>query len=293
MLVSVVTAIYNRAYIISDLYNSLKQQTNKDFEWILVDDGSRDNIDEVVEGFSDIRITLLKQKNSGKHIAVNYGVSAAKGKYIFIVDSDDVITPDAIETISDYDKKYSNTFKENRIAGFSFLRSFKDGKINGKKPDSEHISDYINERINKNDGLGDKAEVFLREVLIQYPFPCFNNEKFLMESYIWIRMAYDYKMIYTDKCIYIGNYLTDGLTKNILDKKAKNPIGVYETFNLYLDRRFSFYNRLKGSIYYYCYSKVANKKLKEMIDSCRNKNYFLMFLIPSLLYYVFLFKKRK
>lgn len=293
MLVSVVTAIYNRAYIITDLYNSLKQQTTKDFEWILVDDGSCDNIDEVVEGFSDIQITFLKQNNSGKHIAVNYGVSEAKGKYVFIVDSDDMITPDAIETISDYDKKYSTMLEENKIAGFSFLREFKDGKVNGKKPNSEHISDYISERLNKNDGLGDKAEVFLREVLIQYPFPCFNNEKFLMESYIWIRMAYDYKMIYTDKCIYIGNYLSDGLTKNILERKAKNPIGVYETFNLYIDRRFSLYNRLKGSIYYYCYSKTANKTLKEMVKDCNNKKYFLTFLIPALLYYLLVFKKRK
>lgn len=180
-----------------------------------------------------------------------------------------------------------------RIAGFSFLRSFKDGQINGKRPDFEHISDYIEERINKNDGLGDKAEVFLRDVLIQYPFPSFGNEKFLMESYIWIKMADRYQMVYTNRCIYIGNYLNDGLTQNILETKARNPVGVYETFNLYIDRRFTRYNRLKGSIYYYCYSKLAGRTRKEMMNDCNSKKYFRINIVPSMIYYAFFFKKRR
>ena len=90
--VSIITPSYNRANLLPKAYESLKKQTSKDFEWIVVDDGSKDNTDEVVQKFiseNQIEIKFIKKENGGKHTAVNRGVKEACGELVLILDSDD------------------------------------------------------------------------------------------------------------------------------------------------------------------------------------------------------------
>ena len=77
-------------------------QTNKNFEWLIVDDGSTDNTEDLVNRFKDVssfKIRYIKKKNGGKHTAINCGVNLAEGFLFFIVDSDDQLTKDAIEKL--------------------------------------------------------------------------------------------------------------------------------------------------------------------------------------------------
>ena len=91
MMITVFTPTYNRGYIISNLYDSLKRQTVKTFEWIVIDDGSTDHTEKLFQNFlkekNDFSITYKKVPNGGKHRAINKGVSLAKGDLFFIVDS--------------------------------------------------------------------------------------------------------------------------------------------------------------------------------------------------------------
>ena len=99
IIITVFTPTYNRAYMIDKLYDSLCLQTCKDFEWIVVDDGSVDNTEELIQNFiqeNKIHIVYYKQKNQGKHIAINKGVELAKGELFFIVDSDDILPKDSL-----------------------------------------------------------------------------------------------------------------------------------------------------------------------------------------------------
>ena len=93
-MISVFTPTYNRAYILPILYESLKWQTCHDFEWIIVDDGSTDNTEEIVCSWQkekkDFPIVYRKQQNGGKHTTINHGVSLARGEWLFIVDSADL-----------------------------------------------------------------------------------------------------------------------------------------------------------------------------------------------------------
>ena len=110
-LATVFTPTYNRARLLKRLYESLKEQSDKDFEWIIVDDGSKDNTEEVVQGFikeKSIPIKYLKKENEGKHIAINVGCDMAEGELFFIVDSDDYIPKEAIEEVKRDWKKYRN-----------------------------------------------------------------------------------------------------------------------------------------------------------------------------------------
>ena len=104
-MITVFTPTYNRAYCLGNLFNSLCSQTYTDFEWLIVDDGSTDNTKSLVEGFccnSNINIRYVYQKNGGKHRAINRGVAEARGELFFIVDSDDTLPGDSLETISVY-----------------------------------------------------------------------------------------------------------------------------------------------------------------------------------------------
>lgn len=88
---TIFTPTYNRAYTLPALYQSLRNQTCMDFEWVIVDDGSTDNTETVCQGFKQdlFPISYFRQQNSGKHVAVNEGVKQAQGEWFFIVDSDD------------------------------------------------------------------------------------------------------------------------------------------------------------------------------------------------------------
>ena len=132
-MITVFTPTFNRAYCLSSLYKSLCKQVNKNFEWLIVDDGSTDNTELLIKSFmneSEINITYFKQENGGKHRAINKGVSLAKGELFFIVDSDDYLSDNALERVIFH---YSNIKDNPLFAGVSGMRYSVDGLKIGKK----------------------------------------------------------------------------------------------------------------------------------------------------------------
>ena len=101
--ITVFTPSFNRAHLLSRLYDSLLKQTTNDFEWLIVDDGSTDDTETKVEEFinkGELPIRYYKQQNGGKHRAINTGVQLASGELFFIVDSDDGLVHDCIQKVS-------------------------------------------------------------------------------------------------------------------------------------------------------------------------------------------------
>ena len=128
MLVTIFTPTYNRGYLLTRLYNSLLEQTDINFEWIIVDDGSTDSTKEIVSSFIEdkrIKVIYEYQNNSGKHVAVNKGIDLASGDYFGIVDSDDYLLPDAIYSI----KTAFNTLELSKnFAGISFNKGYSENE---------------------------------------------------------------------------------------------------------------------------------------------------------------------
>lgn len=261
--ITVFTPTYNRGYIIEKLYKSLKEQTIKDFEWVIVDDGSTDNTKEIVSKFDedDFKINYHLKVNGGKHTAINYGLDIAKGEYFFIVDSDDSLLPNSIERIIYWIETIKN--KEGFV-GVSGLRGYNSSDIIGKTFSGEFIDCTTLER-NKYNIIGDKAEVFRTEILKKYKFPVVEGERFFSEAFIWNKLALDgYKIRWFNEIVYICNYLDDGLTKNSKKIFESSPIGML----MYLEQLISLNdkNKLKYMVSYYEYSKQINQ-----VNEMKNK----------------------
>lgn len=228
-MVTVFTPVYNRAYIINDLYQSLQRQTNKEFEWIIIDDGSQDNIIELVNKWierdhNEFAIRFYSVDNGGKHRAINKAVKIAQGDAFFIVDSDDYITDDAIEWIN---VKWRNIQDDEGFAGIAGLKMLKNGKLTGfgKLTFKEYV-DATNLEREKYNLDGDKAEVYKTELLREFPFPEYENEKFVTEAVVWNKIAYEgYKIRWFNKVIYMCDYLEDGLTAKGKQLFIDNPNG--------------------------------------------------------------------
>ena len=220
-MVTIFTPTYNRAYIIGELYKSLCAQTYKDFEWLIVDDGSSDNTEELIQSFIDenkITIRYIKQENGGKHRAINRGTQAAKGELFSIVDSDDYLAPNAVEMLF---TNYSPYKDDDTVARFSNPRMFKKGEdyYSGKS-----ICCGIKEFIKKYPSVTEHWDSFKTKVLRKYPFPDIPGENFCSESIVFTTIGVHYKCLFFFGKYYIGEYVNDGLTVSSLKTRIKNPL---------------------------------------------------------------------
>lgn len=285
--VTVLTPAYNREKLLQKLYNSLCNQNCKDFVWLIIDDGSSDNtdryIDEIREN-ADFQIVYYKKKNGGKHTALNYAYQYIDTPLTFIVDSDDVLTSDAISTVIETYSKYKD---EKDICGFSFLRGKPDGgylSVSGVPRDGMKET-FVQCRINRNIS-GDMAEVWYTHCLKEFPFPEYHGEKFLGEDIVWVKMAQKYKMRFFNKVIYMSDYLEDGLTNNRRKHNIKSPNGCVARAEAFLDADIPLKNKIKAALQYQIYGKFANRSIKELFRNTKQKGLFVVCVLPSAVLYV-------
>lgn len=287
--ITIITPTFNRYINLKKLYKSLLLQTNKSFIWFIVDDGSTDVTCEYIKKIQKctqiFKIKYMYQKNSGKHIAINNALKVINTELTFIVDSDDHLTPDAIETIL---KKYKSIppIQKKELCGLSFLKMTSEGNLllNKNYDEEEEANTYVNYRVLKNI-KGDMAEVWITKILKKFQFPIFKNEKFLSEDVVWIKMSGPYKIYFFNKPIYIANYLSDGITKNRRKTNWNSPLGCIYKGEILMNPLFPIRLRIKGSLYYNIYNLRANKNIKEFVKKSKAKLIVLLTLIPSYIIY--------
>jgi len=91
MKISIIIPAYNHEEYITEAINSVLNQSVKDYEIIIINDGSTDSTEQRILSIHDKRIQYISQKNSGAHSAINRGINLAQGEYISILNSDDII----------------------------------------------------------------------------------------------------------------------------------------------------------------------------------------------------------
>ena len=290
MQLTIVTPAYNRADKLPALYESLCRQTSDDFNWLVVDDGSQDGTKQVIEKMEQegrLLISYLYKPNGGKHTALNLAIKTVKTELFFIVDSDDVLTPDAVETIlRDWDR-----VRDQDLCGIGYLRGYDSSKVIGDRYTADGLVDtFINERYNRGIN-GDKAEVWVTKCLQEAGgFPEYPGERFISESVLWIKMARKRKMLFRNKIIYITEYLAGGLSDSGRALRFRCPhlmaYGSLET----MSKEFSWKIRLKETLLYIVYCKFGHWSLKRIWD-CPYKILVLVGYLPGLLLHHYWKKK--
>lgn len=224
--ITILTPTYNRASLLPRLFDSLLRQTSKDFEWIVVDDGSTDDTREVVANLKEkcggaFPMGYVYKANGGKHMAINIGAERARGELLFIADSDDLLTDDALETVENSWHDISDDKSFAGIAGLDITMDTRE--VIGSGLPQEHIDCNAIDIRYRHHVTGDMKEVFRTEVLREFPFPEFAGERFCPEQLVWFRMARRYRLRYINKPIYIADYQPDGITAGITRARMRNP----------------------------------------------------------------------
>ena len=262
------TPTYNRANLLSILYQTLCKQTNKNFIWLVVDDGSTDNTKEVVEGFINeniIQIDYHYKENGGKNTAIDYSNQVCTTEYIACIDSDDYLEEKTTEVL--YSK--FDLCKNNEIVGLvgprKMLNEGMDYRwdIDNKIMYFYDISKYIG-------NIPDTFLIFKTNIVKQFSFPKFKEEKFITESVLYNKFFYDYKFLVFSEKLYISEYMADGYTNQGLRLFVKNPKGyayaLKQNTSIAINIKQGFKKALKSAIYYYSWISYAKLKDKDFKD---------------------------
>jgi glycosyltransferase involved in cell wall biosynthesis len=208
-LFSVFTPTYNRANVLHRVYDTLKKQTFKDFEWIIIDDGSTDNTLEIVDTWkaqSDFPIIYEWQKNGHKKTAFNRALKIASGKLFLSADSDDELTP---ETLDIFQSEYFKIPEQDRgiFVGVCGLCSYPDNTIVGEKFPEDMVDCSNLDMLYKYKVEGEKYGFNRTDVLKKYPFPE-HLEGYVSERVVWDTIGLEYKTRFINKVVRI--YYQDG-----------------------------------------------------------------------------------
>ena len=222
---TVFTPAYNRANTLPRLYESLKKQSNKDFIWLIVDDGSSDNTAELINSWKqsekEFEIRYVYKQNGGMHTAHNTAYENIDTELNICIDSDDMLAENAIELIA---KKWEQV-RTYGYAGLIGLDADFDGNIIGKgfpynMTETTLVGYYA------SGGTGDKKLVYRTDVINEYPaYPVFEGERYVALAYKYRLIDQKYKLAVLDEVLCNVEYQPDGSSNSMYKQYIKNPKG--------------------------------------------------------------------
>lgn len=221
---TVFTPTYNRAYCLHQLYESLQRQSCKDFEWLIIDDGSNDHTEELVSEWirSDlVPIRYYRQQNQGMHGAHNTAYEHIETELNVCIDSDDYMTDDAVELIVAFWKKNGS----EKVSGFIALDAYTDGRIIGTELPSHVSSSTLYDLYYKHGVSGDKKLIYRTSLMKTNPYPLFDGENYVGLNWKYLLLDKQYELLILHEVLCLVEYLPDGSTRNMLKQYVRNPKG--------------------------------------------------------------------
>ncbi|WP_114961217.1 glycosyltransferase family 2 protein [Tritonibacter mobilis] len=250
MMITVFTPTYNRADLIHRVFDSLQKQGFRDFEWIVVDDGSTDDTHKILESFHETAtfpIKVHRQTNQGKVAAINRGLTMAEGELFICFDSDDWCTPDAFATIA---KQWEALGPEGRKAycGISCLKVLPDQSMVGEdytrmRTLGESYVDRFNRRIK-----GDKWEILRTDLHREALYELAPGERYMAPEYAWLKMGSTHKTVFLNEALSIVEYQVGGISLNNLAHRASSPVSAMRYYQLAFRVSDNWITRFRSSI---------------------------------------------
>ncbi|OBU23620.1 glycosyltransferase family 2 protein [Photobacterium aquimaris] len=228
MLLTVFTPTYNRSEHLYLCYQSLLSQRFKDFEWLIIDDGSTDGTKDLIEKFrleNKINIRYIYQENSGKQAAWNRGILNARGDYFIGVDSDDALVDDSLIL---FFKKYIPIIKDDKnIIGIRALSKnntsqYADSTYSIDKEFS--INSWFDEFSSRI--FGERIDILKTSLIKGYLYPVEDDIKFIPELWFYSTISRKYKFLYVNKYLrlFFDGHNNNRLSRSSLEQHAKGHL---------------------------------------------------------------------
>lgn len=269
MNIAILTATYNRKEALNRLFDSLLNQTNKNFVWIVVDDGSTDNtegfVSELDLSLAGFEVRYYKKQNGGKSRAVNYGLNkCGLFDFVLIVDDDEELYADAVDKIELYVSKYL----DSNCVGMEFLRNDKShNPIANYKPESD-LTMSVQERKRRGLEIDGYTGYFVKKLGCNR-FPEFDGEKYVGPGVLQMISSKEYDLLWP--CVALGEteYLQGGITSQGRRLRLRNPKGMITYCELLQREDSGLKIRLKYSIMGYAYSSYVDSiERKSILKEC-------------------------
>ncbi len=249
--ITVFTPTYNRAYCLHKCYESLIVQSNQDFVWLIIDDGSTDDTQGLVESWikeNKIDIQYHFQENLGMHGGHNAAYRLIETTLNVCIDSDDCMAGEAIEKILNSWDKIKD--KPN-FAGLVGLDADESGKIIGTKIPENIKETTLYKLYNTHKVLGDKKLVYRTEVVKKYPpYPIYKGERFVPLGYLYQLIDQDYKLFPVNEVFCVVEYMEDGSSMNMLKQYRRHPKGFAFSRKSRMELAENFKDKFKNAIHY-------------------------------------------
>lgn len=269
---TVFTPTYNRAYCLHECYNSLRKQNNKNFIWLIVDDGSTDDTKRIVEKWKQkdngFEIVYIYKENGGMHTAYNTAYRYINTELSMNVDSDDHLADDAINTVLNF----WNKSKRDDVGGIIALDVTKNGEVIGEKfpDDLTEFTGWGNEYIFYKDKngkkrkfrvTGDKKFIGVTKAINRYPeIPVFEGEKYYSLYHKQYLVEKDYNILILNEPVCVVDYRTDSNSNQMFSQYTKCPNGFCDLRKRVMKDAPIFRLRFKAAVHYVCESKLAGNK---------------------------------
>jgi glycosyltransferase involved in cell wall biosynthesis len=249
---TVLTPTYNRAHTLGRVYEALCAQTFRDFEWVIVDDGSSDGTNELVASWeSSFPIRYFWKPNGGMCTALNLGIRQAEAEFVLQLDDDDDCTPNALER---FDYHWRQIPDPSRFANLSCLCKTPQGEIVGKPYPADYVdawtfADQLRFRSSERWGIN------RTDILRQFPFP--EDERYVSTALVWNRISRKYAARFFNEALRVYEPGAAGITKNSVVLRASSPKA---TLTFYREVAFSpapMPQRLRAAINFCRFAAIA------------------------------------
>jgi glycosyltransferase involved in cell wall biosynthesis len=270
----------NRAHTLGRALESVAAQSYRDFEVLVVDDGSTDNTRDLVAQWQaswEFPIRYHFQENQGKHVAHNTAAQLAQGYFFITLDSDDMLAPNALVEFIDIWNSIPDIDRD-RFAGAEGNCIDISGHLVGSAFPAKTIdSDYVETRYRLN-VKGDKKNVLRTAVVQMFPYPQFPGERFFRESILWKRIGQKYRTRYVNNPFQVVEYQRDGLSSNPQRLRMNNPRGLSFYYREDVDVHMQgelFHHRYNSAVKYVRFSLHASKGFFHQYSEIKSKQIWL------------------
>lgn len=248
----ILTLTFNRPDNIKELFFTLQEQTDKDFVWFIVNDGSSKDYTTVIEKIkrdADYEVIYRKKENGGKGDSTNYALDCfSPNDFVVIIDDDEFLYPNAVEKI----RTKMNDYMNSDVGLINFCRHDTKGKVMATPDIQEDFRMSLQEHSKKKYFSDGYVGYYMKKVG-NNRFPIYEGEKYIAPGVLMMLVSQHSSILWTPVVLGCTEYLTGGLTKSGRKLRLNNPRGMATNALLHLSGDCGFKNRIINSIKYYAY----------------------------------------